>query len=273
MKRLFTALALLIANASAHAELMLNPTRVVFAGNQRAAQIELINNGTAPASYRISLVNRRMTETGEFQPVDAAAPGEQFADGMLSFSPRQVTLQPGTAQVVRVMVRKSAELPAGEYRSHLHFEKLADAEGAASVEASNGEPRQIGVVVKTLVGASLPLIVRHQTTGASVALAGLALQAAGPDRPPVLAFRIERSGDSSVYGDISVSYQAAGGAEKTLAQANGVAVYTPNGLRRAALTLQTGPGIDFARGSLRLRFRERTEAGGALLAEARLDLP
>ena len=53
-----------------------------------------------------------------------AAPGEHFADGMLSWSPRQITLQPGTAQVVRLMVRKPEGLAEGEYRSHLDFMDL-----------------------------------------------------------------------------------------------------------------------------------------------------
>jgi P pilus assembly chaperone PapD len=54
---------LLVLALPAHADLMLYPTRIVFEKNQRAAQIELINNGSKPATYRISLVNRRMTET------------------------------------------------------------------------------------------------------------------------------------------------------------------------------------------------------------------
>ncbi len=78
----------------AMADLMLHPTRVVFEKNQRAAQVELINNGTERATYRISLMNRRMTETGELVPVTEPLPGEQFADAMLVFSPRQVTLAP-----------------------------------------------------------------------------------------------------------------------------------------------------------------------------------
>ena len=82
---------LLVALAApAHAGLMLYPTRLVFDKNQRTAQIELINNGSKPATYRISLVNRRMTETGQFEPAATAAPDERFANDMLRFSPRLV---------------------------------------------------------------------------------------------------------------------------------------------------------------------------------------
>ena len=48
------------------AGLTLHPTRVVFEKNQRTTQVDLINNGSEPATYRISLVNRRMGEDGQF---------------------------------------------------------------------------------------------------------------------------------------------------------------------------------------------------------------
>ncbi|MDO8771955.1 MAG: molecular chaperone, partial [Burkholderiaceae bacterium] len=76
----------------AWADLMLYPTRIVFEKNQRAAQLELINNGAETATYRISVVNRRMSETGEFSAIDSPAPGEQFAGELLRYSPRQVVL-------------------------------------------------------------------------------------------------------------------------------------------------------------------------------------
>ena len=110
-----TLSVLLISLPASHAwaELMLYPTRIVFAGNQRAAQLELINNGSERATYRISLVNRRMSETGAFTEIDTPLPGEQFAEDLLRYSPRQVTLEPGTGQAVRIMVRKPANLPTG----------------------------------------------------------------------------------------------------------------------------------------------------------------
>ncbi len=263
------ALAGLLAPLPALAELMLNPTRLVFGKNQRAAQIELINTGSASATYRISLVNRRMSETGEFSAAETPAPGELFADAMLSFAPRQVTLQPGTVQTVRVMVRRPAELARGEYRSHLHFEKLAAPAGAASVEARAVPEQQIGVVLSTLVGASIPVIVRHETTGAQLALTGLVLQ----DNPPTLAFQIERGGDASAYGDLRVTWSAAGQGELVLGKANGVAIYTPNPVRRASIALTVPPGVTLRNGVLNLALRERAEAGAALLAQASLALP
>ena len=271
LPRLIGALSLLALCAPARAELMLHPTRIVFEQNQRAAQIELINNGTRPASYRIALVNRRMTDAGQFEPADSPGPGERFADSMLRYSPRQITLQPGTAQTVRVMLRKPAELAEGEYRSHLLFDKLPDAEGENSIE-QRGQNSGIGVVVNALVGASVPVIVRHGKVDASVKLSGLAVQY-DATRRPLLAMRFEREGGSSVYGDVSVSFTPRGGKTHTVGQVGGVAVYTPNRVRQAALPLQLPAGVSLAAGTLEVVFRERPEAGGRQLAQASIALP
>jgi P pilus assembly chaperone PapD len=265
---LLTAVALLPQLALA--DLMLYPTRVVFEKNQRTTQVDLINNGNEPATYRISLVNQRMGEDGQFLEVDTAPlPGELFAADMVQFSPRQVTLQPGTSQTVRVMVRKPADLAAGEYRSHLHFEKVPEARGATSVEA--GKEKEIGIVLTALIGASIPVIVRHEVAPASVSLSHLELVKNGA--APLLALQFDRTGNSSVYGDLAVAFIPQGGAEQVIGRAGGIAVYSPNPVRRAKMGLQLAPGVVLARGALRVTYRERPEAGGALLAEGTLALP
>jgi P pilus assembly chaperone PapD len=263
---------LLVLALPAHADLMLYPTRIVFEKNQRAAQIELINNGNKPATYRISLVNRRMTEAGQFEAADTAAPDERFANDMLRFSPRQITLQPGTVQTVRVMLRKPAELAEGEYRSHLQFDKLPDVEGNASIENQGQADKAIGIVLNALVGASVPVIVRHGATSAKVSLGQLALQRDDAQHP-VLKLQFEREGSSSVYGDLSVTFTPRGGKPQTVGEVGGIAVYTPNRVRQAALQLQVPAGMALAHGTLEVSYRDRPEAGGKLLAQANLELP
>jgi hypothetical protein len=272
--RILAAWLLLALVQPAHADLMLHPTRIVFEKNQRAAQIELINNGSKPATYRISLVNRRMTEDGKFEAADTAAPDERFADGMLRFSPRQVTLQPGTAQTVRVMLRKPAELAEGEYRSHLQFDRLPDVEGSASIEnrGQGADGKSIGIVLNALVGASVPVIVRHGTPSANVSLSHLALQK-DEGKSRLLTLQFEREGSSSVYGDLSVTFTPRGGKPQMLAQIGGIAVYTPNRVRQASLALDVPAGVALAQGTLEVSYRDRPEAGGKLLAQANLELP
>jgi hypothetical protein len=273
--RSLATLALLLSSTVAFADLMLFPTRVVLEKNQRAAQVELINQGTTPATYRIQLVNRRMGENGEIIPVTSAAPGENFAEPLLRFSPRQVTLEPGASQTVRIMLRKPADLAVGEYRSHLQFDRVADTAATSSVETVNqAGDKAIGISITALVGASIPVIVRQGDTEASVTLSDLNVLPpadAGPD--PMLALQLNRIGNRSVYGDLAVSFTPKGGAAIELAKAGGVAVYVPNPLRKAKLPLKLPAGTVLSGGSLQLSFRERPDAGGRLLATANLTLP
>ena len=272
---LLSALFMLLAAAPASADLMLYPTRIVFDKNQRAAQLELINNGQERATYRISVVNRRMSETGEFSAVDSPLPGEQFSDALLRYSPRQVVLAPGAGQTIRILLRKPADLPAGEYRSHLQFDRVPEVSAASSADAQAPKlgSGAVGVQLKALIGVSIPVIVRHGETAANVTLAGLELLKPVAGQATTLALVMQRSGNRSVYGDLGATFTPQGGAAQEVGKAGGVAVYTPNPLRRVKLALQPPAGLVLARGTLRVTFRERPEAGGKLLAEAAIELP
>ncbi|MDQ2736173.1 MAG: molecular chaperone [Pseudomonadota bacterium] len=265
------ALALSMASQAALADLMLFPTRIVFEKNQRAAQVELINQGKTPETYRLSLVNRRMSETGEFTPADPPLPGEQFADSMVRFSPRQVTIAPGGSQTVRMLLRKPADLASGEYRSHLQIDRVPDPVGSGSIEAA-ADASRIGVTLTALVGASIPVIVRQGDTHATLALTQLAVVPAGAE-PVSLAFEIDRSGDRSVYGDLVVTFTPKGGAPIEVAKAGGVAVYVPNASRKARMPLRLPDGRPLSGGNVQVIFRERADAGGKVLAEASVALP
>jgi fimbrial chaperone protein len=267
-------LAALMSSQAVLADLTLFPTRIVLESNQRAAQVELMNSGTAPETYRISLVNRRMGEFGEFIALSEAGPGDLFADPMLRYSPRQVTIAPGSSQTVRIIVRKPADLASGEYRSHLQFDRVAEVAAATSIEqAATPSDQSVGVVITALIGASIPVIVRHGATEAGVTLTRLELVPAAASAAPVLNFQLERTGTRSVFGDLNVTFTPEGGSPVALASAGALAVYVPNVVRRARMMLQVPPGLVLARGRVQLQYRERTEAGGKVLALATLALP
>jgi fimbrial chaperone protein len=256
------------------ADLMLYPTRVVMEKNQRAAQVEIVNRGTKPETYRISLVNRRMSETGEIVEVKEAQAGEQFATDMVRYSPRQVTLQPGVAQTVRINVRKPADLATGEYRSHLQFDRVPDVAGQSDIESlAKPEEGQIAIVLQALIGASIPVIVRHGETSVAAKLENLAIEAPQAETPALLAFSIHREGNRSLYGDLFAEFTPAGGKPIEVAKVNGVAVYVPNDLRKSRLPLKLPEGMSLKNGTLSLRFMDRPEAGGKLIAQSELAVP
>jgi len=266
------ALLSLLLPGAAFADLMLFPTRIVFDKQQRAAQVELMNQGKTPETYRISLVNRRMGPNGEFIAVEQPGPGEQFADGLLRYSPRQVTIPPGGSQIVRILLRKPDGLAEGEYRSHLQFDRVADTLGANSVEqAAQRDPKEVGIVIQALVGASIPVIVRQGETHARLELTDLALQPSATGGQ--LSLQMRREGNRSVYGDLLATFTTSAGVSFEVARAGGVAVYVPNAARHVLLPLQWPAGGKPPAGVLKLSFRERPESGGKLVAETSLALP
>lgn len=267
------ALLCILPMSRALAGLMLYPTRIVFEGNDRAAQLELINTGAETETYRISLVNRHMSETGAFSAIDVPITGEKFADDKLRYSPRQVTLAPGVGQTIRIMVRKPANLASGEYRSHLLLAKQPDSRASNSVEGNNTEDDDnISITLTTLVSTTIPVIVRHGNTDASITMTHLKLQRP-TDKAPVLTFVLERDGNESVYGDLTISFTPDGGSEQVLERADGVAVYFPNPLRRVSIKLNSVNSSQFSNGILRVTYREQAEDGGELMAKATLQLP
>lgn len=268
-------LVAVISPGPARADLMLYPTRLVIGPTQRSGQVEIVNRGDKPETYRIVMVNRRMTETGEIVEAGPAQPGELSADTMLVHTPRQVTLRPGQAQTVRVSVRRPAGLTNGEYRSHLQFDRVADVAANSDIErigrpAGNG---QVAIRLQALIGASIPVIVRQGTTAATVTLDDLALVPGSGGKGPALAFAFHRSGNQSVYGDVAVTWVPARGKAAELGKVSGVAVYVPNAVRRAQVPLAVPAGVALAHGRLRVAYSERPEAGGRPLAAAELVLP
>jgi fimbrial chaperone protein len=256
------------------AQLMLNPIRVVFDKNTRSSQLDLINTGNQSATYRLSLVNRRMSETGAFTPAELAEPGEQFADQLVRLSPRQVTMAPGATQVVRLSLRKPADLPEGEYRSHLLIERVADTTVQNSIEArANTDEPGISIQLIALVGASIPVIVRHGDTTYSMSLSDLALQPASATQAASLTLTLKRVGTRSSYGDLIVTFTPEGGTPREVTRAGGMAVYVPNPQRKITLDLPAEAGNTLARGKLHVEYRLRPEEGGKLMAEASMNLP
>jgi hypothetical protein len=253
-------------------DLLVAPTRVVFEGRLRTAEITLVNIGSATATYRISFVHLRMDEQGGTKEIETAGaePGERFADELIRYSPRQVTLAPNVAQTVRMQVRKPADLEPGEYRSHLLFRAVPSA--APDLETTR-DATAFSVQLTAIYGVSIPVIVRHGDTAAKATLSELEIAPpSGADATPALRFRINRTGNQSIYGNLTVTFVPARGKPSVVGLANGVAIYTPNPLRRAAIPLRAPPGVVLKNGSLHLAYTKQ-EKGNETIAEADLLVP
>jgi hypothetical protein len=251
---------------------MLFPTRIVLEKNQRSAKVDLTNTGSEIASYRVSIENKRMTPTGEFVTVKDPLPGELFAEKMIQFSPRQIELAPGSGQTIRILLRKPADLAPGEYRSQLVFSRLPKASQNSVESANKSSDKEIGIQLKALIGVSIPIIVLHGDTTAAAELSDLKLKPATQNDPALLEFKVNRSGNKSLYGDFTIKFTPKGGSEQTVAEAKGVAVYSPNPYRIVKLYLRPQEQ-NIQKGTIHVSFSETREAGGKLLAQGALEIP
>lgn len=255
-------------------QLMIAPTRVVFEGRDRSAQINVMNTGNATETYRISFVEKRMSESGDFITIEKAETGERFASKMIRYSPRQVVLPPGKSQTIRLMLRRPKNISEGEYRSHLYFQNIPKNSAKNVDQLVSDSNKQVKIELTPIVGITIPVIVRHGKTSEKSSLQAMKLVKPNDKDPRTkLVFQINREGNQSSYGDLTATYIPDDGNKKILGRANGVAVYLPNSHRKVQMLLNLAEGQSLRKGKILMTYRERPEDGGALLASTELLLP
>ena len=234
MRSLWTSCLLSLAlagsvSAESESSLMVVPSRVVMEGTQRSASITLWNRSAHAATFTVSFLHFDMDERGRLSEVPAG--DGMKVEEMLLVAPASVRLEPGEGQVFRMLLHKPAQLPAGEYRVHLAFRALPEAAAISS------EPQTPGVELQTLMGLSVPLIIRHHTTGSRVAIQDLHY---GDGPSAMLTLKLHREGDQSVYGNLHLSWVDEMGVQQSLATLRGIAVYPSQEHRLVELSLPAG---------------------------------
>ncbi len=253
-------------------DLIVAPTRVVLEGRKRTAQLTLSNTGSETANYRISVVNMRMNDDGSVTEITEPDEGQNFAGKLFRYSPRQVTLAPGDAQAIRILVRKPKNLEDGEYRSHLLFRAIPDEGGQSVEQPAEGGGLQIRLI--PVYGITLPVIIRHGKVSSNVSLSELNVIPPNETSPlPFLSFRITRTGNASAFGDFTATHVSSSGDETIVGEVQRLAVYTPNKSRTVSIALRVPDGVELSGGKINLAFKATEDAGGKLLGEADLNLP
>jgi len=248
-------------------DLVITPTRIVFDGEVRNAELALVNRSEKTHTYALSFVQCRMSETGEIREIDKNTPadqGEYFADNYVRFSPRRIILVPRQVQMVRMLLRKPADLAEGEYRSHLSFRLIPSAEDAVKLDSVS---RGIQIKLVPIYGVTIPVIVRHGSLTATTRLSDLRVNANG------LNLTIEREGNRSTYGDMTAFWKAAGSKAVTVGAMNGVAVYTPNQKRKVLMALSPPKGVELRDGELIVRYVKLENGAEQLIAENQIAIP
>jgi P pilus assembly chaperone PapD len=239
---------------------LLAPTRLVFEGGGRAQELTIMNQTDAAQTYRVRLEDRRLKENGEYDVI--TEPTEPFvASPMLRLSARQITLPARSSATLRVLLRKPANLTAGEYRSHLIVTELPIVE-PPSTETDPNAP--IAIRITTVLGISIPVLVRSGETSAR-AVTPTVKRVPVPDQPllDTVDVRLESVGNRTIFLDLRlISTRQRRG--EPIFQSKGTAIYAPVNVRSLSMSLSAEQTAKIRAGNVVLQYQEVSKDGAPI---------
>jgi len=239
-------------------DLLVAPTRIVLDG-RKGAEIILNNIGDEPATYRVSVEFRRMTEAGELVDVTTPSEGDKKAEDMIVYAPRRIALAPHEPQAIRISARPPQGVPDGEYRVHLLFRAIPPA--TPVVQGEGEKPQGVQFKLTPVYGVTIPVIVRLGSLQAEAGIADVRLEKR--DGAPAIGLDLVRSGSRSTYGEVRI-FKA--GIKDPIAIQKGVAVYTEIGKRHVSVPVADAYRA-MASGPVTVEYIETYDDGTKLLAQ------
>lgn len=256
-------------NLKAQGNLLISPHRVVFQGQKKIMEMNLANVGQDSAKYSISFLQYRMTEDGNYEEITSPDTGQKFADKNIRVFPRTVMLGPNESQVVKLQLTKSDQLEPGEYRSHIYFRAIPNQKALG--EEDKKDTASITIKIIPVFGITIPVIIRVGESNTTVNISDIKLEKTEKGKT-ILSFTLNRTGNMSTYGDISILHISPSGKETKIGLSTGIAVYTPNLLRRVKVDLNFKSSVDLSSGIIRVLFSSQSDTRSEKLAEADLSL-
>ena len=271
---------------SVGAALNITPKRLTFDRTRRNGSIVLLNQGNAPVTVDIGLVDRVMLPDGQIFAVEDAARRDdgkaiagqlKSAKDLFQVSPRRAILQPGRPQTVRVRLSTMPEAETGEHRTHLTVTTIPprDTGTTAEAAANAGTANQLRFQITAVYGLSIPLIVRPADADVRAGIEGARLDfpevstdgRAAARRPPVISLDLVRAGTGSVYGNFEVHVVGEKKGSEPIGLARGVGVYPEIAKRVVRIPLNRSPATGER---LEVIFTDDDTSPGKVLAKAAL---
>jgi hypothetical protein len=261
---------LIVAKSFAQGDLLVTPKRVVFEGNNQREELSLVNMGKDTTTFSISFVQKNMREDGSFLTLDNSSEVQMSAEPYLRIFPRFVTLAPGEPQVIMIQCRRSSNMAAGEYRSHLYFRSEKDYKPLGSKNPFK-DTTLVSIELIPIYGISIPVIIRTGEVNVTTSFTNLKL-GVEQNKTPTLEFMINRAGNCSTYGDLVVEYISGQNKPITVGNIKGVGVYTNIDHRKVTVKLNQVRGVVFKTGNLRVRYTSPDDAKYVVYSEAVLPI-
>lgn len=211
--------------APALAELLVIPIRVSFGPRERAQAVTLVNTSAKTNTYRMEWKYFRLTEAGGMVEVPEAQWPQKFkVSEMVRIAPRQVTIPPEGKQVIRLSLRRPADLADGEYRAYLSLTRLAD----MSAVAQNPQGRGTGISLGVNLNLNVPVVVRQGEGDAAARIGDVSFQPPSRLTSGKPAVRVDLLGQDSIfspYGRLNIFWKDPAGEEKLIGFVENAYIY------------------------------------------------
>ncbi len=205
VKSVFISMVLCLSSI-ASADMLISPTRVLMDNENSSATIVLRNPSEGSRTYRLSWEDKRAEEDGGYTLL---TDNDVFpsAKDMIRLSPRQITVGPGENQTVRFSWRPPADLPSGEYRSHVLLKVIPDISEPTATLGGATSDENVGIRVFMQMSFSIPVVARHNTEAPQVSIEEVKAVPIKDGQHRGLALTFNRTGNASSYGRIVVEMQ------------------------------------------------------------------
>lgn len=255
-----------IAPSQMPGDLVITPTKVVLDDRTRSGDITLVNRGSQTVRYRLTLVEMAMSEDGVLRRVPSDS---NSAAGVLRLSPREILLEPGISQRIKIAAFLPKDLPEHELRSHLAFEPIAIPKPQIRQQTDLTQTLKLNFELRSVV--TIPIVVRHGRLAAEATITDASVfQDAGGW---MAGFRLVRAGARSIRGDVAISFiPDRGGPRVQVGQIVGLPVYFPNADRIVTVRL-TRDVRSLGKGEIEISFVEPERSRGAVTAKTVVKLP
>jgi fimbrial chaperone protein len=216
--------------------MMIFPTSPFFTDAIRSEHINVVNNSETPATFRVNLIYEKQGPDGVPVHLESAPDPNFDLAKMLIYSPRQVFLQPGDTQTIKLAIRRPENMPEGEQRIYLKLTRM-DSEAGTRLNTPTDGKSMVGRIGMQ-VGYAIPVIVRHGRSDAAAKMSDFKLVPPTQKLPrQSLNLVIQRTGKFSTMGRISVFWTPPEQAEKVIAKMGNVNVFPENNSRLVSVPL------------------------------------
>jgi len=242
-KQLLILILLSIANCSISYAVSLTSHRIYLDKNLRTESFVIFNREIQTQDCRLSLI--------DFPFDKASNMGEKITDNipkssaanLVRFSPKNFKIKGGSSQTVRFSLRRKPNTPVSEYHSYLSINCGKNMDDPSNRGMISLSPRLVH---------NVPVIARTGELAATIHFSDIRIDEKGK-----LAFKLNRSGNRSVYGAIEIINKHN---DKVINYLQGVSLYVQSDYRDFDFALPKDIDINY----LSLRFKEDTKYGGSI---------